>query len=197
MSGQAGQHDIAKRYAKAFFELVQEQGQIDVIEKDLGVMASLCDSGEDFAAFIDNPSLKRGDQAKALVEISKHLKLSPLSLKLLGTLAEKRRLPEMKAVVEATLSLIAEHKGEVTAEVIAAQALDQKQISEIAGHLKKILGKDVRVNLSVNDEIIGGLIVKIGSRLIDSSVRTKLERLHRALKNTNSTSDQKKMKEVA
>lgn len=193
----SGQHDIAKRYAKAFFELVQEQGQVEAIEKDMRTLAALWDSGEDFAAFADNPSLKRADQAKALVGIAKHLKMSPLSEKLLGTLAEKRRLPEMKAVINAALDLIAEHKGEVTAEVIAAQALDQKQIGEIAAHLKKILGRDVRVNLSVDGEIIGGLIVRVGSRLIDSSVRTKLDRLHRALKNTNSTSDQKKMKEVA
>lgn len=197
MSGQTGQHDIAKRYAKAFFELALEQGQIDIIEKDLRTITALSNAGGTFGDFIENPSLQRKEQAKALVEISKHLKLSKLSEKLLGTLAAKRRLPEMKAVAQAALSLVAVHKGEVTAEVVAAQALDQKQIGEIAEHLKKILGKDVRVNLSVDSEIMGGLIVKIGSRLMDSSVRTKLDRLHRALKNTNSTSDQKKMKEVA
>ena len=134
---------------------------------------------------------------KALVAISKHLKLSPLTEKLLGTVAHNRRLPELEGIVVATQKLIADHKGEVTAEVTAAQALDQSQIDAIAGNLKKVLGKKVNVSLNVDPEIMGGLIVKVGSQHIDSSVRTKLERLHRALKTNSDSSDKAKMKEVA
>lgn len=197
MASQSGNHDIARRYAKAFFELAQEQSQIDQISKDMDAVAALVASGGDFTTFTDNATLKRADQVKAIGAIAKHLKLSALSEKFLGLLASKRRLPALGAIVAAVHGLIAEQKGEVTAEVTAAQTLDQKQLADIAAHLKKVTGKNVKVVLSVNPEIMGGLVVKVGSKLMDSSVRTKLDRLHRALKNSNELSSQKKMKEVA
>lgn len=197
MASQAGNQDIARRYATAFFELAQEQSQIDQIDKDLQSVRALLSSGGDFAAFVSNTTLRRAEQAKALVAIAKHLKLSPLTEKLLGTLAEKRRLSALSEIVSAVQALISRHKGEISAEVTAAQALDQEQIGEIAANLKKALGKNVKVSLSIDPAIMGGLIIKVGSQLIDNSVRTKLERLHRALKKTSDSSDKAKMREVA
>jgi F-type H+-transporting ATPase subunit delta len=185
LASHAGNQDIARRYAAAFFALAQEQSQVDRIEKDLDTVRALLASGGDFTAFIRNTTLRRADQAKALVAIAQHLKVSSLSEKLLGTLAEKRRLAALPEIVAAVQALISAHKGEITAEVTAAQALDQEQIGEIAANLKKALGKDVKVGLSIDPSIMGGLIIKVGSKLIDNSVRTKLERLHRALKKTN------------
>lgn len=160
-------------------------------------LAQLAAEGGDFAAFLDNASLKRDAQVKAILEIAKHLKLSPVTEKLLGTLAEKRRLPAFAAVVAEVQKLIAEQKGEITATVTAAQALDQAQIEEISANLKKITGKNVRIQLEVDAAIMGGLVIRVGSKLIDSSVRTKLERMHRALKKSTNTSDKTTMKEVA
>lgn len=197
MAGQTGNSDIARRYATAFFDLASEQSQIDQISQDLAAITLLLNSGGDIDRFIGNATLRRTDQVKALTAISKHLKLSPLTEKLLGTVAHNRRLPALAGIAAATQKLIADHKGEVTAEVTAALALDQSQIDAIAANLKKVLGKKVNVNLNVDPEIMGGLVVKVGSRLIDSSVRTKLERLHRALKKTDDISDKAKMKEVA
>ena len=197
MSGQAGNQDIARRYATAFFELAQEQNQIDVISKDLSAVALMLDAGADMDNFLSNATLRRDDQVQALVAISKQLKLSSLTEKLLGTVAQNRRLPELAGIVAAAQTLISDFKGEVTAEVTAAQALDQAQIAEIAANLKTVLGKDVQVSLQIDPEIMGGLIVKVGSRLIDSSIRTKLERLHRALKTNSDLSDKAKMREVA
>ncbi len=197
MAGKTGNQAIARRYATAFFELASEQSQIDVIAGDLSTIESLLASGGDIDRFINNTTLRRDDQVKALSALSAHLKLSKLSEKLLGVIAQNRRLPDLGAIVAAAQELIAEHRGEVTAEVTAAQALDQAQIDAIASNLKKVLGKNVQVNLHVDAAIMGGLIVKVGSRLIDSSVKTKLERLHRALKSNNESSDKAKMKEVA
>lgn len=197
MAGKTGNQAIARRYATAFFELASEQSQIDVIARDLSALEGLLASGGDMDRFIHTTTLRRDDQAKALSALAAHLKLSKLSEKLLGVVAQNRRLPDLSAIVASAQELIAEQRGEVTAEVTAAQALDQAQIEAIASNLKKVLGKNVQVNLHVDAAIMGGLIVKVGSRLIDSSVKTKLERLHRALKSNNESSDKAKMKEVA
>ena len=197
MASQAGNQDIARRYATAFFELAQEQSAIDQVAKDLESVSAMFASGGDFISFINNPTLRRADQAEALVAIAKQLKLSELTQKLLGTLAEKRRLPVLKDVVAAVQEQISLHRGEISAHVTAAQALDQDQIGEIAANLSKALGRNVQVQLDVDPAIMGGLVIRVGSRIIDSSVRTKLDRLHRALKKTDELSDKAKMKEVA
>jgi F-type H+-transporting ATPase subunit delta len=197
VAARTGNQNTAKRYATAFFELAKEQSQIDAIAGDLESLTQLLALEGDVLSFMYNPTLRRQEQATALEAIAQHLKLSKLTTQFLGTLALKRRLDVLPQIITAMRDLISVHKGEITAEVISAQALDQKQITELAANLKSVLGVDVRVSLHVDPEIMGGLIIRVGSRLIDSSVRTKLERLHRALKNNNSSSDQKKMKEVA
>lgn len=197
MAGPSGNQEIARRYATAFFELAQEAGQLDQIAADLETLEALIASGGDFSKLLHNATLRRDDQARALGAIAAHYKLSGLTAKLLGTVAMKRRLPDLAAIAYAVQNLISEHKGEVTAEVTAAQALDQRQIDEIAANLKQVLGKEVNVKLTIDPAIMGGLIIRVGSRLIDSSVSTKLERLHRALKNNSELSDKAKMKEVA
>jgi F-type H+-transporting ATPase subunit delta len=197
VASRSGNQNTAKRYATAFFELAKEQAQIDAIAADLEKLEALADAGGDVRAFMQNPTLRREDQAAALQEIAAHLKLSGLTARFLGTLALKRRLDTLPLAVAAVAELIAAYKGETTAHVTAAQALDQKQLGEIAANLKQVLGVDVRVTLTVDPDIMGGLIIRVGSKLIDSSVRTKLDRLHRALKSNNTQSDQKKMKEVA
>lgn len=174
-----------------------EQGGIDAITQDMNKLAALGQDEGDFAAFLQNASLGRAEQTKAILAIAKHLQLSAVTEKLLGTLAEKRRLPAFNAVVEQIQKLIAEQKGEISATVTAAQALDQSQIAEIEASLKKMTGKNVRVNLEIDADIVGGLVIRVGSKLIDSSIRTKLDRLHRALKNSTNTADKNKMKEVA
>jgi len=197
VASRTGNQNTAKRYATAFFELAKEQSHIDAIAADLDSLVQLLALEGDVLSFMHNPTLRRQEQATALEAIAQHLKLSKLTTQFLGTLALKRRLDVLPAIITAMRDLISVHKGEITAEVTSAQALDQKQITELAANLKSVLGVDVRVSLHVDPEIMGGLIIRVGSRLIDSSVRTKLERLHRALKNNNSSSDQKKMKEVA
>lgn len=197
MASRTGNQDTAKRYATAFFELAKENAQVDVIAGDMQTLTALLDTGGEVVSFMHNPTLRREVQAEALKALAAHLKLAPVTAQFLGTLALKRRLDVLAQVVTAVQDMIAEHKGELTADVTAAQALDQGQIDRLAANLKKALGVDVKVKLGIDPSIMGGLIIRVGSRLIDSSVKTKLERLRRALKNSNNTSDQKKMKEVA
>lgn len=197
MASRTGNQDTAKRYATAFFELAKESSQLETIGRDMQTLNALLDLGGDVLSFMHNPTLRREAQAEALKALAAHLKLSAATSQFLGTLALKRRLEILPLVVAAVQGMIAAHNGEITAEVTAAQALEQGQIDRIAANLKKALGADVKVKLRVDPEIMGGLIIRVGSRLIDSSVKTKLERLHRALKSSNNTSDQKKMKEVA
>ncbi|MDP2206051.1 MAG: F0F1 ATP synthase subunit delta [Alphaproteobacteria bacterium] len=197
MASRTGNQDTAKRYATAFFELAKEQSQVETIARDMLTLTALLDSGGEVLSFMHNPTLRREAQAEALKAVAAHLKLAPVTAQFLGMLALKRRLAVLPLVVDAVQSMIAAHNGEITADVTAAQALEQGQIDRIAANLKKALGADVKVRLSVDPAIMGGLVIRVGSRLIDSSVKTKLERLHRALKSSNNTSDKKKMKEVA
>jgi F-type H+-transporting ATPase subunit delta len=197
VASSAGNQDIAGRYARAFFALAKDQSQIDAVSADFAALKAALAADGGLVDFLHNPVLKRMAQAEALKALAAHLKFSALTAQFLGTLALRRRLPALPQVIGAVESLIAQHKGEVTAEVTAAQALDQSQIDAIAQSLKKSLGAAVRVDLRIDPEIMGGLVIRVGSRLIDSSVRTKLERLHRTLKTSSSSSDQKKMKEVA
>jgi len=197
VASRTGNQDTAKRYATAFFKLAKEGAQLETIGRDMQTLNALLDVGGDVLSFMHNPTLRREAQAEALKALAAHLKLSPATAQFLGMLAVKRRLELLPQVVAAVQGMIAAHNGEITAEVTAAQALEQGQIDRIAANLKKALGAEVKVKLRVDPEIMGGLIIRVGSRLIDSSVKTKLERLHRALKSSNNTSDQKKMKEVA
>lgn len=197
MSSSLENRTIARRYARAYFALALEASAVDAITTDLAALETLLALGGDFNALLHDATLARADQEKAIAAIAAHLKLSSLTAQALGTLAQKRRLPVLPEFVAEAQVMIAVQKGIVTAEVISATPLDDKQLKDLTDSLRKATGKDVKLHLSVDPEIMGGLIVRIGSRQMDSSVRTKLDRMHRALKSSNAKNDQKKMKEVA
>ena len=192
-----GHQDIARRYALAFFELAQEQGQIERISLDFRSLRKMLAESGDFGRFISDVTMLRDDQARALAALGDRAKFSALTQQFLGTLARKRRLGVLPEIVAAVQDKIARHQGEVTAEVTAACALAPAQISGIAAALEKVLGMTVKLELRQDAGIMGGLVIKIGSRQIDSSVRAKLERLHRALKSPDTSGDKTKMREVA
>jgi F-type H+-transporting ATPase subunit delta len=192
-----GHQDIARRYARAFFELAQAQGQIEQIFLDFQSLQGMLAESDDFTKFIGNVTMPSDKQVQVLGVLGSRVKLGPLTQKFLGTLATNRRLNVLPEIIAAVQSRIAAHKGEVTAEITAAYALDAAQVAAISAALKKVLGVTVKLKLKQNAEIMGGLIIKIGSRQIDSSVQAKLQRLHRALKNPNTSSDKSKTREVA
>lgn len=197
MSGNTGHRQIAARYALAYFTLAQEAGQIDQIAADLRLLKGALTDSADFMKFLHNATLKRVEEAEVIAVLGDKMGLSPLTKKFLGTLALNRRLEILPEIIAEAEDAVARHKGEVTAYVTSAQDLSEAQVSGIAAMLKKKLNKTVKVELGQDAAIMGGLIIQVGSQRIDSSVRSKLERLHRALKNPGSAGDKTKMKEVA
>ena len=197
MASQTENQVISRRYARACFTLAREQNQLEAVATDLLDLRKMLAESADLQRFISNATLKRGEQTKALAALGAKAKWSSLTQSFLGTLVQKRRLNILPSIIDAVLAEIAAHKGEVTADVTAAHELSAAQVSSISAALAKTLGKTVKVVLKQDPAILGGLIIKIGSQLIDSSVQTKLERLHRTLKSSEVSKNKTPKREVA
>ena len=182
-SGQGNvQASLSGRYATALFELAREGKVMDSVGNSLSKLkAALADSAE-FRALTTNPLLGRDAAAKAVAGLAVALKLDPLTTKFLGVLAGNRRLAELGKMIASYDSLSADHRGEATADVISAHPLDKAQIAALAAKLKAKVGREVAVKLTLDPSILGGLIVKIGSQMIDSSIQTRLNTLATAMK---------------
>ncbi|MEJ2034838.1 MAG: F0F1 ATP synthase subunit delta [Maritimibacter sp.] len=182
MSEAAISTGVAQRYATAVFELAKEEGVIAAVEKDLDVLADALNDSSDFAAMIGSPIYSRAEQAKAMTALASKMGLSVPMAGVLGVMAEKRRLFVLPQLISALRAAIAEDKGEVTAEVTAAKAMTKTQQDKLAKALKASIGKDVKINLAVDEDLIGGLVVKVGSKMIDSSIRSRLIALKNSMK---------------
>lgn len=197
MASTSGNSEIARRYATALFELAKEQGALDAAAQDLAVLGSMLANSKDLAMLTANATLQRRDQEKAVQAVADAAQFAPLTKNFLGLLAQKRRLADLPAIIAAVQAEISRHKGETTAEVTTAQPLAPAQADAIAAALKKGLGLNVKLRMIEDASLLGGLVVRVGSMLIDGSVRTKLDRLTRTLKSQDPSTDTKKMKEVA
>lgn len=173
---------IAARYATAIFELAKDEKSIDALEKDVAALEAVMVDSDDFAKLITSPVYSREDTAAAITAVAKKMKLGGNLTNLLGLMAEKRRLFVLPQLLAALRGLIADEKGEVTAEVTAAKALTKAQSDKLAKALAAQVGKDVKVNATVDESLIGGLVVKVGSKMIDTSIRSKLSSLQNAMK---------------
>ncbi len=173
---------IAQRYATAVFELAKDGKDLKAVEGDIDALdAALADSA-DLRNLISSPVVTREEQAVAMGAIAKKMKLSPMVTNTLGLMAQKRRLFALPQLIVALRALIAEDKGEVTAEVTSAKAMTKAQQDKLAKALKGTIGKDVKVNVAVDESLIGGLVVKVGSRMIDTSIKAKLDALQNSMK---------------
>ncbi|NRP14136.1 ATP synthase subunit delta [Aliiroseovarius sp. xm-m-379] len=173
---------IAQRYATAVFELAKEGKDLKAVEGDIDALdAALADSA-DFRNLITSPVVTREEQGAAIAAIAKKMKLSPMVANTLGLMAQKRRLFAVPQLVAALRALIAEDKGEVTAEVTSAKAMTKAQQDKLAKALTGSIGKDVKVSVAVDESLIGGLVVKVGSRMIDTSIKAKLNALQNSMK---------------
>ena len=173
---------IAGRYATAIFELAKEGKALKAIEKDVDSLDAALAESDDFRKLISSPIYTREEQQAAVAGIAKKMKLSGDVSNLLGLMAGKRRLFALPQLLTALRGLIADEKGEVTAEVTAAKSLTKAQQEKLAKTLKAQVGKDVNVNVSVDESLIGGLIVKVGSKMIDTSIASRLNSLQNAMK---------------
>ncbi|ODP36663.1 F0F1 ATP synthase subunit delta [Sphingomonas turrisvirgatae] len=176
------QASLSGRYATALFELARDGGTIAAVESSLAtVRQALAESG-DFATLTNSPLISRGDAARGVAAAAKALQLDPLTANFLGVLAANRRLKELPAISRAFRALAANHRGEVTAEVTSAHPLSDDQVEALKTQLRQRVGRDVNVDLSVDSSLLGGLVVKIGSQMIDSSIKTRLNSLAHAMK---------------
>ena len=173
---------LAGRYANAVFELAQEQDLVDVVAADLAALKTALRASPDFARLVKSPLFGHEDQARALKPVLDKMGVNALTVKFLLTLTGKRRLFALEPVIAAYDRLVARLKGEVQAEVISAHALSSTQTAELKSVLKARLGREPRLDTRVDPTLLGGLVVKVGSRMIDSSIRTKLAGIRAAMR---------------
>ena len=173
---------LSGRYATALFELARESKKIEAVEASLGKLRAALDQSDDFRTLTSSPVLSRADAAKGVEAAAGSLGLDDITTKFLGVLATNRRLNQLAGVIRNFRALAARHRGETTAEVTSAHPLDDDQVAQLKSQLKQRLGRDVSVELNVDPTILGGLVVRIGSQMIDSSIRTRLNSLAHAMK---------------
>lgn len=178
----SGQTQIASRYANAFFALVQDNKVSDKIEAELAQLLALITENEDFKSFLNSPSVKLSEQQAVIDDIANKAKLQDLTHNLLKLLCENRRLALLGNVIEDVLVRLEQSRGELRADIISAKELSEKQEKQVKDMIAKKTGLKVNASVTVKPELIGGLIVKYGSTMIDDSVKSKLDKLKRQMK---------------
>ena len=176
------QASLAGRYAIALFELADEQKQLGAVGESLAALKQALAESDDFRTLTTSPLIGRDEAVRGVAATAGAMKLDPITANFLGVLAKNRRLGQLGNVIRAFNLLAARHRGEINAEVTSAHALDEGQVDAIRQNLRSRYGSDIAVELHVDPAILGGLVVKIGSRRIDGSIRTKLNALAQAMK---------------
>ena len=173
---------IAARYATAVFELSTGAKGLKALETDINALGAALDSSDDLRALISSPLYSRDEQGAAMAGVAKKMKLSKTMANTLALMASKRRLFVVPQMIASLHAKIAEEKGEVTADVVSAKALTKAQSDKLAKTLSASIGSDVKINATVDETLIGGLVVKVGSKMIDTSVKSKLNALQNTMK---------------
>lgn len=173
---------VAARYASALYDLADESGALDVVAGDLAGLQKMIDGSDDFRRFIKSPVISRRDQSQGIVALAAKAQLSPLAHKFLGILAVKRRLFALPGIIAGFRAILADRRGQATAEVTCAAPLSDIQTASLIKALEKAVGRTIDIVSHVDPSILGGLIVKVGSRMVDSSLKSKLQRLKLAMK---------------
>ena len=173
---------VAGRYATALFELALEEKALEKIETDLNSFGEVLDASEDLARLVNSPMFSSEEQGRALAAVLDEVKIDGLTKNFLLLVSKNRRLFAVPGMISAFRALLADHRGEISASVASAAALNDTQVTALKQALKAALGKDVMLDQRVDPSLLGGLTVKVGSRMIDTSLQTKLTRLKHAMK---------------
>ncbi len=176
------QASLAGRYASALFDLASEAGTVTAVESDLEKLEAGLNESDELRMLTTNPKVSRGAAEKALWGVSAIMGLSDLTQNFLGVLAQNRRLSQLPQVIRAFRAIAAAQRGEVTAEVTSAHALTDAQLADLKTKLTAREGRTVKLSTKVDPELLGGLVVTIGSKRIDGSIRTRLNSLSQAMK---------------
>lgn len=173
---------VAGRYAAALFDLANDEKKVADVEGDLAKFQELLDMSSDLTGLVRSPLYSSDEQSAAIEKVAAKAEIGPLTINFLKLIAKNRRLFAVSDMIKAFRALVAKSRDEVTAEVTSAVALNDEQVAELKSALKASVGKDVKLATQVDPSLLGGLIVKIGSRMVDSSLRTKLSNLRLSLK---------------
>lgn len=173
---------LAGRYASALFDLARDERQIEAVTASLSALAQATADSKELAKLVGSPLVSRDQARKAFMALAPKLSLDSLTVNFLGVLARNGRKSQLGAVIRAFRRLAADHRGEATAEVVTARAMTDDQVAKLKQQLRARAGRDVTIEASVDPAILGGIVVKLGSRQIDASIRTKLNRLAHAMK---------------
>lgn len=176
------QASLAGRYASALFDLASENGTVTVVESDLDALGQALAEVPEFAALITNPRVSRNDAKTTLAALSRTMQLSPLTANFLGVVAHNRRLAQLPAIIRAFRAIAAAQRGEVTAEVTSAHPLTDSQIETLRTKLTAREARTVKLVTRTDPDLLGGLVVTLGSKRIDASIRTRLNTLAQAMK---------------
>jgi len=177
ITGEAGE-----RYARALFELAEDAGALAAVEKDVDALLEALGESAELARALTSPIYGAESKSKALAALADKLKAKDLTKQFLGVVADNGRAGDLKPVLRAFKIIAARRRGSATADVVSADALTQAQLKELQTALKNALGRDVEIRTEVREDLIGGLIVQVGSRMFDSSLKTKLEGLRKTMK---------------
>lgn len=172
---------VAGRYASALFELANESSKVSDVEKDLVTFQGLLDESPDLVRLVRSPVIAADDQARAIAVIIDKAGIGGLAANFLKLVSSNRRLFVIQDIIKAYRTLAAKARGEIAAEVTSAVPLSDEQVAALKETLKASMGKDVTLQSRVDPSLLGGLIVKVGSRMIDSSLKTKLQNIKVAL----------------
>ncbi|MGH6990007.1 MAG: F0F1 ATP synthase subunit delta [Stellaceae bacterium] len=177
-----GVSGLAERYARALFDLADEGRALDAVAADLGSLSAMLGASPDLKRMIRSPVLDRLSQGRAIAALADTARLTPLTHNFLGLLARNRRLFALPEMIAAFLADLARRRGEVMAEVISAAPLTPAQGAALAEALRQSAGAKLTIQSHVDPSLLGGLVVRIGSRMIDASLKSKLNRLQLAMK---------------
>jgi len=182
LASKAGDTGVAARYALALFELADEQRKLDQVATDLRSIDSMLIESADLRRLIRNPVISRAESGGVMGALLERTGADELTRKFIGLVAANRRLFALPAIIKAFLAELAARRGEITAEVVSATRLTDGQSQALESALRGAVGGKVALSVAVDPSLIGGLVVKVGSRMVDSSLKTKLQKMKIAMK---------------
>lgn len=181
-SSSSGSATLAGRYASALFDLASDAKALAAVEGDLNTVSALIDESDDLRRLIASPVLGRDEQQRAVVAVLEKVGVAEMTRNFVGVCANNRRLFALPAIIRAFRAMASEQRGEQAAEVVSAQPLSSEQKAALSAALKQAVGSDVAVEEKVDPDLLGGLVVRIGSRMVDGSLKTKLQQMRLAMK---------------
>lgn len=181
-AGEASPSGLAQRYASALYDVARDTGVVEAIDRDLQMLAGLVATSPDLARLTRSPLFTRKDQGRAMAAVLDRAGVHPLTRKFVLFLAAQRRLFALTDIARAFARMVAKARGEMSASVASARPLKEAQLAALRAQLKAAFGRDVALAAQVDPSLLGGLVVRVGSRMIDSSLKTKLASLAQVMK---------------